>query len=157
MNFSTLSDVQSCYHWGFIILPRFMNFRLISFPRFMNFRLKWVYRASAFTAFYECTPIFQHAGHCHTSFSYVTQIKIQVFHITVSSPTCIWTHTLPIIQLFRQTVFEHRCYLDITLIHLTISLHTSIWTHLKSEYASPRLKWVHLLEHTQNLNMRLGA
>ena len=50
------STMMSCYHWWFIILPRFMNFRLIFLPRIINFRLKWVYRVSAFTAFYECTP-----------------------------------------------------------------------------------------------------
>ena len=49
------STMMSCYHWWFIILPRFMNFRLIFLPRIINFRLKWVYRVSAFTAFYECT------------------------------------------------------------------------------------------------------
>ena len=51
------STMMSCYHWWFIILPRFMNFRLIFLPRIINFRLKWVYRVSAFTAFYECTRI----------------------------------------------------------------------------------------------------
>ena len=52
------STMMSCYHWWFIILPRFMNFRLIFLPRIINFRLKWVYRVSAFTAFYECTLLF---------------------------------------------------------------------------------------------------